>query len=607
MAENNQSKFTLVSSFVGYRNREDQTKVPPNIMIKGSQNVLIDVSGRLKIRKGYELDGQSSSVTNPIVSAYDWEEHKLSVIHLRNPLGSLQYRYIDSVGDVSWLDLKTGMSTEQPIRYTNYWEDTEKENVLLFVDGTSQIHQWNGAITTFASATVNTITKQGSETWGELGFYVTANKKIIIGGIEYTYTGGESTDTLTGVTPDPTSGGHSAGDVIHQSVYTIASTVPLPAGFNPKLIANLQNQIYYGDTDSNVVYVSAVNNYQSTSFSTPRIVGEGAKVTLRDNIVAFRPQESSMYVSAGKSQWYNTTKTLSSDNAKEFFDIVPLKSASQQGAKSQEVISNDKNSIIFISNEPVLTSLGRVANILETPQLGDYSFPIVNDFNNYNFTDASVKYYKNYIYVCIPQEGIIRIYNQTNPSMPFWEAPQTIPVSCLSVIDGELYGHSYNVTESYKLFTGYNDNGYDMQARAVFPFYNFGVASQTKIYNEFFVNGYIRSNTVLVNQQNLDIDGCSQISMFDINGSNNEIVCSLSSDASLGKAALGKHGLGTGSIVTDDDPLPPYFNVILVRGPRDFYHAQFVFESYGKDLRWEILSFGPLVSLSTSGNNPIKI
>ncbi len=57
-------EFSLTDNFkLGYRNREDKTKLPPGILIEGSQNVLTDVFNRVGITKGYVLDGQSANET----------------------------------------------------------------------------------------------------------------------------------------------------------------------------------------------------------------------------------------------------------------------------------------------------------------------------------------------------------------------------------------------------------------------------------------------------------------------------------------------------------------------------------------------------------------
>src|SRR5690606_14671061 len=168
---------------------------------------------------------------------------------------------------------------------------------------------------------------------------------------------------------------------------------------------------------------------------------------------ALIPQENSMYLSAGQNQWYETTFTLSSDLTSEQLTIQRLKTTARQGAKSQALTNKIKNSIVYVSNELILNTLGRVSNVVLTPHVTDISFPLVNDFNGYDFTDACVFYFQKFVYIAIPREGLIRVYTMTNSVdnsevMPastqfYWEAPLTIPVSRFSIIDGELYGHSY--------------------------------------------------------------------------------------------------------------------------------------------------------------------
>src|ERR1035437_2044055 len=51
-------EYSLMSKFSGYHAREDQTTLPPSIMVSPSQNVLIGTSGRISQVKGYVLDGQ---------------------------------------------------------------------------------------------------------------------------------------------------------------------------------------------------------------------------------------------------------------------------------------------------------------------------------------------------------------------------------------------------------------------------------------------------------------------------------------------------------------------------------------------------------------------
>lgn len=616
-----QTKFGIVSSFkLGYRNREDKTNLKPGILIEGSQNVLTDVTGRVGITKGYALDGAASVVMAPILAAYDYEMHTGQIRHLRAGFltntgndGKLQYRYVATDGTVSWRDLMTSL-TSVSFNFADYWDNANFQSNLLFVNGSANIYKWTGGITTYASSTINTITKEGTETWGEIGFSPTGS--VVIGGVTYAYTGGTGTTTLTGVTPDPTGGGHTAGDIVHQAVVTTANSAmtSLPT-INNALISNLKNQIYIGSLTNNQVYVSNVNDYLDYSFTSPvRVVGEGAILTLDATPRAFVTQEESMYISAGQDQWYETTFTLSADLTAESLTINRLKTTSQQAAQSQALTSKIKNNVVFVSNEPILNSLGRVSDVVVTPQTIDVSFPIVNDFNTYDFTDGQVFYHQKFIYVAVPQESLIRIYNMTDSvdnselivssTQFYWEAPVTFPVSRFSVIDGELYGHSYLTSESYKLFTGYNFNGSPIDARAVFSYMNSEVRESTKSQNEFYVEGYISSNSILNTNFNYELDGYAGQATYPLEGTDMQVVFIPSSSSSLGKSSLGKNPLG-GELVGSTGQ-PAKFRVIWTFPRIPYFEFSPSFTSVGTDFNWSILAFGAEAALTTEGQNDIK-
>lgn len=612
--------FDLVSDYHGgYRSREDITNLPAGILVSPSQNVVTNTANRLGVVKGYVLDGPANSDISGIISSFDYFTSKGYERNLRSYIDAttsktvLQYRYVDSLGVVTWRDLiSTGAAeTSASFNFTEFWDfTTEKLNLLLFVNGTSYVFEWGGGITTIASVAANTLTKEGVTTWAEEGFYLAGTRKVVIAGVEYTYTGGEGTTTLTGVTPDPAIAAPAiaAGAICHQQYRKTAnsSITSLPATFANSLIANLRNQIYIGDLKNSSVYISKVNNAYNFTFTSPtRVVGEGGLVTLDNPPVAFAPQESDMYISSGKDFWFKTKFTLSADLTKEAFEIDKLKTASRQGAFSQGATNKDKNNVVFISNEPVLSTIGRVANNLATPQAGDISYPIINDFNAYDFTDCHVKYHKNFIYVTVPKEGVVRIYNQTLADKHYWEAPVTYPVGRLSVIDGELYGHSYNTPETYKLFTGYNFNGAPIPALAVFSYNNFGTRARSKGFNQVYTEGYIGQNGVLSLGVRKEIDGCASDQTYEIDGDQQPpIVCVGGSSAPIGKESIGYNPIG--SQLVGNGPLPPKFRIIKTMSPEYFYEVQFSYFSTAVDFQWEIISFGTSIIQASDLNNAIK-
>lgn len=611
-----QREYSIVDSFkLGYRNREDVTNLPPGVLIVGSQNVLTNVSERVQIRQGYSVDGSISATAAPILSSFDWLTKLNGEVHMRvgdltsaGNDGKVQYRY-DASGTISWRDLMTGQTTAY-FNFAKFWNTTESLREVLFVNGTGNIYRWNGATAVLSATTSNTITKTGTTHWVDAGFYTTGTRKVTINGTDYTYTGGETTTTLTGVTPDPT--GEANGSIIHQTPVTtaVSSMTGIPSTFLPDLIATLNNQVYVSSTTSSALYISKINSYTDYSSNTPRQTGDGAVLILDDNLVGMIPQENFMYVTAGQDLWYNINFELQTSTVGVTYQQVnalPLKTGRRQAAISQAFLSHMKNNVIVVTQETTIDTFGRVQQSLETPQTTNISDPIKLDVDSYDFTDGSIAYWRFFILVAVPKEGLIRIFNLNTGN---WEAPQTIPVSRFYIVDGELYGHSYNSSESYKLFDGYADRvysgftGFPIQANWNFAYQNYGSRFSLKKATKMYIEGYINSNTMLTASVTYELDGCQTIKTFTLDGSNSQFVCIGSSGgASLGKNSLGKVKLG-GDSVDSINGLPPKFHWFPTFTNTDFYECSIGFSVLGVDNRAELLAFG--LAVSGSAEIPVK-
>lgn len=456
------------------------------------------------------------------------------------------------------------------------------------------------------SVKTNTITKQGATTWAEDGFYVTGTHSVTINGVSYQATGGWDMTTLFGVTPDPTGAG-VAGDLVFQTVKTVAlsslSSGPGSA-FTIDGIDNLRNQIYLGSLTFNTVYISKVNDYTDYSFATPRVVGEGALVTMDAPWRAFSPQESDMYMAAGQDQWYQTQFTLSADLTKESFQIIRLKTGTQQGPQTQAMVWKDPNNVTFISNEPAMNFLGRVNKVLQTVQITNLSNPIINDFNQYDFTDASGIYFQKMHYVAVPNESLIRIYNMTDPRNIYWESPVLYPISRFSIIDGELYGHGYLTSESYKLFDGYTFNAHPYTCIAQFSYDNYGIPHLSKSFNRHYMEGYITEPTTLNVTFSYDVDMSQLQALVPFKGTNSAVDNSTST-ASLGKEDEGKNPLGGDLQIATNTSTPPKFRVYQTSVRTPFYEESTIFSSMGVNQHWSILRFGPNQSSTSEESTDI--
>lgn len=636
-AMNKNGEYLLVSKFKGYHAREDPTTLGQDILISPSQNVRMGTSGRVALVKGYTLDGASSAVFDSgILSNYDFinfkgDERSLRAGFLTTALndGKLQYRYVTGTSTVNWVNLKTGL-TNVRLSFCDYWDNASLVKSVLFVDGTNNVFKWNGAVTTLSSATVNTVTKADTtKTWAQEGFSATGS--IVINGVPATYTGGSGTQILTGVSVDYSA--YTAGQPIHQEVVTVAlsAMTSISATFGPTLIGcGRRNQVYLGTTNSNLLYISKVNDYTNYSFTSPtRVVGEGMLIPLDAPPKAFISQESQsstdaydLYISEGVSTWAVIRATLSNDLTNETLEHIRLKVSDLQGAQSNRLVAKMKNHIMFVGSDNVANMLGYLSYKF-VPTLVDFSYPIIDDMSSYDFTDASIFYYRNYILIAIPRHGLVRMYNMTDQTAEqfsggkaleditqqpwFWEAPITYPVSGFYTVNGELYGHSYTTSESYKLFDGGSFNGQDINAIAAFGYDDGGDRSQSKGNNEVYVEGYIKQNTTLIVTINKDLGSFMSSQTLTIDGNDNEIVAFGGGGNSLGDSPLGVQTIGGAITTTSIDSLPAWFHVIKTYlSVPSFYLGQKVFSTKGVDLQWELLAYGSNTEFTSEDNNAIK-
>ena len=402
----------------------------------------------------------------------------------------------------------------------------------------------------------------GEPTWGASRFLTAGTRSIVYGGTSYTYTGGESTDTLTGLSGFP---GVTAGDVVWQLPITLANPGAIPSYFKQDLIGVQLNQLVLASTKSCEVYVSSTTDYTNFTLTSPRAPGDPAKVVMDNFCTCIVPIDnaaqttSSLMFGGGTNEFFQFSYQLSQDNTNELVRMVKLKTAAGSGLISKGAIGNIKNAVAYISREPTLDLLANIESNNDTP-LSDF---IKNDFDSYNFQDSHVKYWKRAIYITIPKLGILIIYDLQRK---LWQPPQTIPIGRLSIIGDWLYGHSSISGETYKLFTGADDNGSPIYQVARFAYNNGGRRDRIKNMSEFWTDGYITPNATLKMTINLGFNGSVGKKTMKIDGGDMDVVDQITS-SSLGSEPLGEVPLGGGNL----DPLTtlPSSGLIISRFYQD--------------------------------------
>lgn len=599
---NDPLKYDIITSPSGYFHKREITNQDPKALVVGSKNMIINDGDKVASRLGYTLDGQAKTVNSGVDSNYDFiSKYGKRIMRAYQGAtantGKLQIRTEYTTGTPLWYDLLTGL-TYTDFSFTTWWNATESIREVIFVDGTTSIRKWGGGVAYVASNTATTITKSGTDTWAQAGFYVSlAGRTVSINGTTYTYTGGENTTTLTGLSAVPAL---TVGQPVFQGVVTITSLGGVSPAITPDVVMTKDNHIFYGYTKSSLIWGSKTADYSDCAFTTPlRVPSEGFKITIDNFTVGFTQDTDAVYVFAGLDDLYKLDFILSSDGASESIVIKKLRAGAGQAAISQKAIIPVKNGIMYFTNEKTLTWLTNVENVF-TPQSLPTSDPIKNDFDSFNLTGATGIFFENEIWVAIPEENLVYRYDFDKV---LWQPPQTIPVSGFSIIKNEttqrneLYGHSNSVNETYKLNSGYDDNGVTIDFVAAFAYRQYGDRAKLKQFDEYYNEIYMSTSTNLTCTHYFEYLGSESIIEKTINGTDTELIFSPSRDANLGKDNLGKNPLGsTADSVSDLNKYRCIHSIKTV----DFFEHQVVFSTDSENARIEILSHGPNVRQSTN-------
>lgn len=610
--------FILSEETLGYVTSPDESNTDKRFLVAGSQNVLVDYQKKVKTRSGYTRLGAANTSLTEIRSAYSWNTSTNTKLPLRFYDDELEVYLgtVDSTSIAAWTRVLSGWSTTAKMRFTTWWDDTEKKDLLLMVVGDDNIYEWTGAVAVVSSVTANTITKAGTNTFAQSRFY-TARDMTLINvrtGTEFAYTGGTDTTTLTGVTGSPVTDGMVAGDILVQKIVTRTNNPS--ADRNNDTIFQLNNQIAVGSDDDNLVYISANDDITDFTPSSPRLPGEGALLTLDSPATGFASIGQQLLIFSGKSSLYVTEyqQLDVGGTLTETLNVRKLDIGVNQGAKNQEGIVQISNQIAYISNEPALRIISNPEDLTGiNPET--FSNPIKPDFDAEDWDNVHGIWYKNMLIFSTPDASHLYMLNFVEDAdgkvKRFWNPPQILPVGPMSLIDlddgngYQLYGHSNAVPETYLLFDGASDGQYSnmavtdklpINAIAKFAYNNYKKKGILKNFDEYFVEGEITNNTTdLLMTLDYDYGGATQTTEKTIDGSDEDILEGNIGFNSLAQQSLAVNPMG-GLLNPPSDARR--FRVVFESPKEDFFEIQTTFSSNDVDLYWAIITHGANAEIS---------
>ena len=616
-------KYSLAELTYGYQTATDESNTDFRLLVSGSKNVLVDFQKKVKSRSGYSRLGSGNTALTEIRNGWTWNTSTGTKLPMRFYDDELEV-YLEEVDGYTidaWTRVMSGLSTTELLRSCinkggngGWYDTTEKLDLCLMVIANANLYEWTGAVAVVESVTANTITKKSTSTFAENRFYTSRDKTLINvrTGTEFTYTGGETTVTLTGVSGSPVTDGMVVGDILVQKVKT-RSNLPSASRTN-HFIYNFENQIIIGSEDDNLVLGCQNTDLTDWTPSSPRVAGEGFSLTLDSPTRGITSLGSILLIGSGKSSIFKVVfeQVAVGTTLAESVKIKKLDVGVNQGFLNQESIVPVGNTIFYLTNEVALRSIEDPDNLTGiNPKT--FSNPIKPDFDAEDWDNAFGMWYKNVLYLSTPDASHLYMLNFVQDAdgklFRFWNPPQVLPVGAMTLIskDGveQLYGHSNGVPETYLLFDGASDGQYDsmdtadklpIECRAIYAYNSYKSKGELKNFDEYYIDGEITPATKELNLIiKYDYGGSTGTITKTIDGSVEEILEGQVGFNSLAQQSLAVNPMG-GLLNPPTDARK--FRVVYEIAKEDFFEMQTEFYSNDVDKYWAVINHGANAKLS---------
>lgn len=139
----------MISQFGGYISSIDPTNVTEDVLVKGSLNVYKKLSGTYAVRQGQKRRGIADATLSPCSSEFVWNTSWGQTYTMVVSKSTL-YAVLNNV----WYAVQ-GSLTKTRYVFDKWWNTSENKDVLVFVNGTSNLFSWSGGIATVDFGTTN--------------------------------------------------------------------------------------------------------------------------------------------------------------------------------------------------------------------------------------------------------------------------------------------------------------------------------------------------------------------------------------------------------------------------------------------------------------------
>ncbi len=484
-------KFYTTESWTGYDSSADETVADEGILIKGSQNVLIDGDGKIYTRDGISEtkyqeainavtsvdaygDGSTYSNGNPTNASFDWiipgstdssnpilsrirniTAQNNTEMHVYFPQG-ITYKYIDNsvtktetVNTIK-IDLAGAVENTIPTRdarlyFTPYYDSVMGRNLVLISGGyDGRILGWSGAISTAVFKNATTVTINNALKNNFIGVANPELSNIQRHFLMLTKDGTWKTFTYTNIASngDTTVQQDPTADMITGEPHlVIQKPFYVDTGLTDvylDVVKVIDSEIYYGSYDFANQWKSKKGYYKTFTPSTPRAPGDGIIMDLPGRFCAVVSQGGEVAISSSDGTFMQIKRSIYSNGQTsgaaiiEELQLKQIKAGVGTSVLNQHMVDNWGDLLVFMDSSRRIRSVGELTD-LEPLRIDTISDAIQTELNDMNIKNASLQTISDELFLCFPEENIvfIREYtrNDAGESRYYWQPPQLFPVS----------------------------------------------------------------------------------------------------------------------------------------------------------------------------------
>ena len=510
----------IFKDFKGYIEGHDITKIPVENLAYPSKNVIV-TKGKIVTRGGLVNDGTAATGTDKVHSEFVWKDALGGVRPIRCTGRKVQVKYNDL-----WYTIFESLQADVVRVFFATWVDGQNAIIkkrLFFVDGSTTIYQWNGAIGEVASGAASSVVLAG-DTGALQGFdpgNVTNQTLLhfigsaVVANSAELQTNDPTTTTLSiSGTFDTTP---IAGDIIIAKPTAVANAIS--ATFPLDAIYSYKNHIAVTNYSTVNIYLSHIETYvhaTGLNFVQP-VAGSRTALTaillrLDGNFTAMVSRKDVLWISDA-DDWYKVTKTIEQNAYDLWVDVEKFETGERKGALPMAT-AKYKGDIIYMAQDKTLQRVTSV-EILGTDEIRQISDDVEALFDRLNLEDVRVYYVERAIYIICPEEGTMIILDLIEG---YFQPPQILPIQCMSVIDGIKYGHHNAVDETYKLFSGRDDLDTPIEAVIAFGYFSGKHEFRYKRFTQMGVSCRLNGDTKVMVDEYFEEDGAKTATNFEIDG-----------------------------------------------------------------------------------------